>query len=248
MSIKNVIITGGTRGIGLGVVEKLADLGYNVAFTYRAEEKTAKEIVKKLRAQYPEQVFLVSKCDVSNMEDVRVVFDQFREDFNNPIDILINNAGITRDKLFVRMTEDDWNSVINTNLNSVYYTTKALINNFIINKTGNVINISSISEIYGNVGQANYSASKAGIIGLTKTLAKELGRKNIRVNAIAPGYIKTKMVAEVETNLLNKMIYDIPLKRLGSVEEVANVVAFLCSDASNYITGHVIHVDGGLTL
>lgn len=248
MKGEHVIITGGTRGIGLGILNKLAENGYNLAFTYKTDEEAAKRIIEELKDIYPEQIFLESRCDISDIEDVRKAFHLFKEGFSHNIDILINNAGITKDKSFPLLTEKDWKSVIDTNLSGVFNTTKVLIKDFIANGKGNIINISSISGVYGNIGQANYSASKAGVNGLTKTLAKELGRKNIRVNAIAPGYINTQMINDVHSDIMKKMVTDIPLKRLGTVQEVANVVKFLCSEESSYITGHILMVDGGLTL
>ena len=237
---KTAIITGATRGIGRGIAETFAKHGANVLFTYSSSSSLAKEIENHLSK---EGVFVKGfKSDASSFEDCQKLVDEITKQFE-VIDILINNAGITKDNLFLRMSEDDWNEVINTNLNGVFKISKLVVKGMLKSRWGRIINISSISGAMGNPGQTNYSASKAGVDAFTRSLAKELGSRNITVNSIAPGFIETDMTEGV---LDQEIIDKIPLKRAGRVEDVASLVNFLCSEESNYITGQTLVVDGGL--
>lgn len=245
---ENVFITGGSRGIGRAIVEELSDRGYNVCFTYLSNQQLAEKTVKYLKATYPQQDFLAVQCDVSDYQSCTNAIAQANIFFNQRIDILINNAGIIKDSMLFMLSKENWDIVINTNINSLYNVTHPLIYDFIKKKKGIIINISSVAGIYGNIGQTNYSTTKAGIIGFTKTLSKEAGRFGIRVNAIAPGFIDTEMVHSLNKDKLDELKGSIALKRPGQATEVAKVVAFLCSSDSSYITGQTIIVDGGLSL
>lgn len=240
---KVALITGATRGIGKQIAITLAKQGFDIALNYRTENDSLNETVKEIES-YGVRCLAV-KGDISNFEDCENMTKQVIEKLER-IDVLINNAGITKDMLFIRMKPEDFNQVIDVNLIGTFNMTKNVSQYMIKQRSGRIINISSVVGIHGNAGQANYSASKAGIIGLTKSLAKELAGRNILVNAIAPGFIETDMTSvlkdEVKTNIMNS----IPLKREGKPEEVANVVKFLASEDSSYITGQVISVDGGM--
>ena len=240
---KTAIITGGSKGIGKGIVEKFAQEGCNIAFTYLSSESSAIEVEKNAKS-YGVKV-IKYKSDASNFDQSSELIENVIKDFGS-YDILINNAGITRDNLLLRMDEDSWKKVIDINLNSCFNLTKCAIREFMKKKDGVIINISSIVGVKGNAGQSNYSASKAGINGFTKSVALELGSRNIRCNAIAPGFIETDMTSQGDGKLLESWIESIPLKRAGNVSDVANLCSYLASDKASYITGQIIKVDGGL--
>ena len=240
---KTAIITGGSKGIGKGIVEKFAQEGCNIAFTYLSSESSAIEVEKNAKS-YGVKV-IKYKSDASNFDQSSELIENVIKDFGS-YDILINNAGITRDNLLLRMDEDSWKKVIDINLNSCFNLTKCAIREFMKKKDGVIINISSIVGVKGNAGQCNYSASKAGINGFTKSIALELGSRNIRCNAIAPGFIETDMTNKGDGKLLENWIESIPLKRAGNVSDVANLCSYLASDKASYITGQIIKVDGGL--
>ena len=240
---KTAIITGGSKGIGKGIVEKFAQEGCNIAFTYLSSESSAIEVEKNAKS-YGVKV-IKYKSDASNFDQSSELIENVIKDFGS-YDILINNAGITRDNLLLRMDEDSWKKVIDINLNSCFNLTKCAIREFMKKKDGVIINISSIVGVKGNAGQSNYSASKAGINGFTKSIALELGSRNIRCNAIAPGFIDTDMTNQGDGKLLESWIESIPLKRAGNVSDVANLCSYLASDKASYITGQIIKVDGGL--
>ncbi len=237
------LITGATRGIGKGIAEVFAKQGSNIAFTYVSSEQKALEVEKEL-SQYGIKA-KGYKVDGALTGAVEQTVNKILEDFGT-VDILVNNAGITRDTLLMRMSEQQWDEVMNANLKSVFNFTKALQRTFLKTKAGSIINLSSVVGIKGNAGQANYSASKAGIIGLTKSVALELGSRNIRCNAIAPGFIETEMTDALDEKTVQGWREAIPLKRGGSAEDVANAALFLASDLSLYITGQVLQVDGGM--
>lgn len=240
---KNVIITGASRGIGRGVATVFAKNGANIAFTYLSSSEKAKSLENELTC------FGVKakgyKSDASNFISAQDLSKSVIEDFGS-IDVLVNNAGITKDSLLMRMTENDFNLVMQINMNSVFNMTKAVIKPMMKAKMGSIINMSSVVGVKGNAGQTNYSASKAGIIGFTKSTALELGSRNIRCNAIAPGFIETEMTESLEDEAINNWRNQIPLKRGGKPEDIANVSMFLASDLSSYVTGQVINVCGGM--
>lgn len=238
---KIAVVTGGSRGIGRACAIELAKSGYDIALTYAGNEEAANSTVEEIKKMGVNAKKY--KFDVSNKNECSSAIEQILKDFER-VDVLTNNAGITRDGLFMRMNSENWEAVINTNLNSAFYITNAIIKTMVKQRSGCIINMSSIVGIMGNAGQANYSAAKAGLIGLTKSLAKELGSRNIRVNAIAPGFIQTDMTKNLETE---KIAEHIPLKRLGMPEDIAKTVKFLAEDGT-YITGQVIGVDGGLVV
>ena len=245
-NIKKVaLITGATRGIGKQIAITLAKEGYNIALNYRKENEDL-ENAKKEIAELGVEVLAV-QGDVSNYEDCERFVKEIIEKFGH-IDVLVNNAGITRDCLLIRMKEEDFKQVIDTNLGGTYNVTKNVISYMMKAHSGRIINISSVVGIVGNAGQTNYSASKAGIIGFTKSLAKEVASRNILVNAIAPGFIETDMTGVLKEEIKNEIAKNIPMKRMGSAQEVAKVVKFLTSDDSSYITGQVINVDGGMVM
>jgi len=240
---KTALITGASRGIGKAIAKKYASHGANVAFTYLNSEDSAKALVEELKVY--EVTVKSYKSDASDYTQAEELISSVLEDFET-IDILINNAGITKDNLLMRMSEDQWDSVIGINLKSVYNLTKASIRPLLKNRNGSIINISSIVGVTGNAGQSNYSASKAGIIGFTKSIAQELGSRNIRSNAIAPGFIETDMTDELTEENKAEYLKNIPLKRLGAAEEIADVAVFLGSELATYINGQVLSVCGGL--
>lgn len=240
---KVCIVTGGAQGIGKSIVRKLASEGAKcviVDIDLQTAENTAKEIMSEFNVET-----LVFKVDVTNFAEVQSCVDETVKKFNK-VDILVNNAGITRDNLIIRMTEQEWDTVLNVNLKGCFNFIKAVSKYMIKQKGGRIINIASVVGLMGNPGQANYSASKGGLISLTKTLAKELASRNILVNAVAPGYIKTRMTEMLSEEQKRKLQEYIPLNRLGEPEDVANVVWFLCIEESSYITGQVISVNGGM--
>ncbi|CAG9361254.1 3-oxoacyl-[acyl-carrier-protein] reductase [Clostridium perfringens] len=242
---KVAIVTGGTRGIGRAIALKLADNGANIVINYRNSDKEAEEL-KAILEEKGVKVLTV-KCDISNFEDSKNLMDKCKEVFGK-IDILVNNAGITKDTLIMRMKEEDFDSVIDVNLKGTFNCAKHASAIMLKQRFGKIINMTSVVGIAGNVGQVNYAASKAGVIGLTKSLAKELGSRGITVNAVAPGFINTDMTASLSEKVKEEASKNIPLKRLGDPEDVANLVGFLASDAANYITGQVINVDGGMVM
>lgn len=238
-------VTGASRGIGRGIVEKLAEHGAHVAFTYRSSSAEAARIEEELRAKgVKAQAYQADAADYQAME--QVINDVVEK--MGTIDIVVNNAGITKDNLLMRMTEEMWDDVINTNLKSVFNVTKAVQRILLKQRSGSIINISSVVGNSGNAGQANYAASKAGINGFTKSVAKELGSRNIRCNSIAPGFIETEMTHGLNEEQKKIWLENIPLKRGGTPEDVANLVVFLASDMSAYITGQVINVCGGMQM
>ena len=242
---KCALITGATRGIGKQIAITLAKQGYNIALNYRKEneelENTKKEI-EKIGVQ-----IIAVKGDVANFEECENFVKQVIERFGQ-IDVLVNNAGITKDMLLMRMKKEDFEQVIDTNLVGTFNVTKNVVPYMMKARSGRIINISSVVGISGNAGQTNYSASKAGIIGFTKSLAKEIASRNILVNAVAPGFIETNMTDVLKDDVKQEIAKNIPLKRMGTTQDVANVVKFLASDDSSYITGQVINVDGGMLM
>ena len=242
---KTAVVTGGSRGIGLAIATKLAQGGANIAILYVGDESEGIKAKEEL-LQYGtkvEQYF----CDVSDFEASQKVVEQVIEEFGG-IDFLINNAGITRDKLILNMDEKDFDAVIGVNLKGTFNMIKHTYKHFMKKRFGRIVSTSSIVGINGNAGHANYSASKAGIIGLTKSVAKELAGRGVTANAVAPGYIGTDMTNVLSDKVKDAMKAQIPAKRIGTPEDVANVVAFLCSDEASYVTGEVIRVDGGLAM
>ncbi len=242
---KKAIVTGGTRGIGKAIVEQLVINGCNVVFTYHSSEESAKALENDLR-KYQRKVFGI-KADAAKFSEAEEAVKFTLENIKG-LDILVNNAGITKDNLLLRMSEDDFDAVINANLKSVYNYTKASLRTMIGQKAGKIINITSVVGIIGNAGQANYVASKAGVIGFTKSTAKELASRNINVNAIAPGFISTDMTNKLNDKQREAILTQVPLKKLGTPEDVAKVAIFLASSDADYITGQVISVDGGMVM
>jgi len=240
---KNVIITGASRGIGMGIAKVFAQHGANVAFTYSSSEAPALALEKELNNTGVKAK--AYKSNAASFKDCEELIAAVLEDFGG-IDALINNAGITKDNLLMRMGEDDFDTVIEINLKSVFNMTKAVQRTFLKQRKGSIINMSSVVGVKGNAGQANYAASKAGMIGFTKSVALELGSRNIRCNAIAPGFIETEMTAKLDEKTVQGWRDGIPLKRGGTPEDVANACLFLASDMSAYITGQVLSVDGGM--
>ena len=243
---KSAIVTGGTRGIGKAIVLELARRGANVAFNYSKSSDEAKKLKAEIEALGVKA--FAAQCDVADTAAAADFVGQVKEAFGT-IDYLVNNAGITRDQLILRMKEEDWDSVIDTNLKGAWNFSKAAVRPMMKNENGgSILNISSISGVVGMLGQSNYSASKAGMIGLTKSLAKEVASRKITVNALALGLIETEMATEMNAEYREKILAQIPLGRLGSVSEVAEIACFLLSDSANYITGQVIQSDGGLAM
>jgi 3-oxoacyl-[acyl-carrier protein] reductase len=240
---KNVIVTGGSRGIGKGIAELFAQHGANVAFTYNSSSSSSKELEEYLKTFGVKAKAYQS--DASDFDQAQKLADEVIKDFGS-IDVLINNAGITKDNLLMRMSVDDFDKVIKVNLNSVFNLTKAVLRPMLKQRHGSIINISSVVGIKGNPGQANYSASKAGIIGFSKSVALELGSRNIRSNVVAPGFIETEMTEKLDEKTLQGWRQAIPLKRGGQPEDIANACVFLASDMSTYITGQTLSVDGGM--
>ncbi len=239
---KSAIVTGGSMGIGTAIALKLAELGANVAINFRKHKEEAEEVIKKVKAMGRKG--LLVQADISNFEDAQKMVAQVKSEFGS-IDILVNNAGVNWDGVIWKMTEEQWDSVININLKGYFNYVRSVAPIFREQKSGKIVNVTSINGLRGKFGQANYSASKAGIIGLTKTVARELGKYGVNVNAVAPGLIETDMMKNADENVRNQAMADIVLQRMGQPEEVADVVAFLCSEQARHITGEVIKVDGG---
>jgi 3-oxoacyl-[acyl-carrier protein] reductase len=240
---KNVIITGGSRGIGKGIAEKFAQNGANIAFTNIEMSDESIELSKNLEKLGVKAKAYVS--DAADFEAAQKLADDVINDFGS-IDVLVNNAGITKDNLLMRMNEEDFDKVMKVNMNSVFNNTKAVLRPMLKQRSGSIINLSSVVGVKGNPGQSNYSASKAAIIGFTKSIALELGSRNIRCNAIAPGFIETEMTKALNDDQVNDWADNIPLKRTGQVDDIANTSLFLASDMSAYVTGQVINVCGGM--
>lgn len=240
---KVVLITGASQGIGKGIAIRCAKHGANIAFTHLSSPDKAKEVENELFA-----IGVKAKgyqSDASEFESSHKLVEDVMEDFGQ-IDVLVNNAGITKDGLLMRMSEQDWDDVLRVNLKSIFNMTKAVQRTMLKQRKGSIINLSSVVGVNGNAGQSNYSASKAGMIGFTKSIAKELGSRNIRSNAIAPGFIATKMTAKLDQDVVGNWVKEIPLKRAGTTEDVADVCVFLASEMSAYVTGQTIHVCGGM--
>ncbi|WP_297516821.1 3-oxoacyl-[acyl-carrier-protein] reductase [Flavobacterium sp.] len=240
---KVAIITGASRGIGSGIAKIFAQQGAHVAFTYSSSAESALVLEKELLAQGVKAKGYQSNA--GNFEEAQQLVDAVIADFGT-VDVLINNAGITKDNLLMRMSEEDFDKVIEINLKSVFNMTKAVQKIMLKNRNGSIVNMSSVVGVKGNAGQANYAASKAGMIGFTKSIALELGSRNIRCNAIAPGFIETEMTAKLNPDVVQGWRDSIPLKRGGTPEDVANACLFLASDMSAYVTGQVLNVDGGM--
>ena len=237
---RNVLVTGGAGGIGAAIVKSMHSLGANILISGTNEQK-----LEKLSNSFSNPL-LYFAADLRKREDIEKLVERTLKKFNNKLDILINNAGITRDNLTLRMKDSEWSDVINLNLNSSFYLTKFFVKNMIKNRYGRVINISSVVGSSGNLGQANYAASKAGIEGMSKSIALEVASRNITINCVAPGFIETDMTKNLLSKNEDALKRSIPMGRVGSPDEVANVVSFLASDVAGYITGQTIHVNGGL--
>lgn len=243
---RSAIVTGGTRGIGKAIVRELARRGANVAFNYAKSADEADKLKTEIEAMGVKA--FAAQCDVSNTESAAEFVKQAAAELGS-VDFLVNNAGITRDTLILRMKEEDWDAVVDTNLKGAWNFSKAVLRPMMKNENGgSILNISSISGVVGMLGQSNYSASKAGMIGLTKSLAKEIASRKITVNALALGLIETEMASEMNAEFREKILAQIPLGRLGNVDEVAQIACFMLSDAARYITGQVIQPDGGLAM
>ena len=240
---KVALVTGASRGIGKSCALELAKAGYDIAVNFAGNEEAANKTVEEIKALGVDAAAF--KFDVSKQEDAAKGVEAVLEKFGR-IDVLVNNAGITRDGLFMRMSAENWDAVINTNLSSAFYVSQPVVKVMMKQRSGAIINMSSVVGVSGNAGQANYSAAKAGLIGLTKTLAKELGSRGITVNAIAPGFIETDMTGVLSDDIKKNMLATIPLKRFGKAEEVAEVAVFLAKN--RYITGQVINIDGGMVM
>lgn len=242
---KVALVTGASRGIGAAIASKLASLGCDVAINYAGNIQKAEETLNAVKAYgVNAQIY---QANVANYEEVDAMTKQIIKDFGH-LDIIINNAGITSDNLMMRMDQDSFDSVIDVNLKGTWNVCKSITRPILKQRSGVIINLSSVVGINGNVGQVNYAASKAGVIGLTKSLAKEFAARNIRVNAVAPGYVKSDMTAKLSEEITEKVLENIPLGQLGEVEDIANAVAFLVSDDARYITGQVLVVDGGMAI
>ncbi|MHB1279333.1 MAG: 3-oxoacyl-[acyl-carrier-protein] reductase [Bacteroidia bacterium] len=243
---KVALITGASRGIGKGIAEHFAKEGAHVAFSYASSEEKAKALEKELQDTYGIKV-KGYRSNAAKFVEAEELVNAVLADFGQ-LDILVNNAGITRDTLLMRMSEEQWDEVIETNLKSAFNLTKAVLKPLLKQRSGSIINMTSVVGVMGNAGQANYAASKAGMIGFTKSIAKELGSRGIRCNAVAPGFIETEMTAALDEATLKGWREAIPLKRGGTPEDVANACVFLGSDMSTYITGQTLHVDGGMLM
>ncbi|MFT4826987.1 MAG: 3-oxoacyl-[acyl-carrier protein] reductase [Bacteroidia bacterium] len=243
---KTAIITGASRGIGKGIAEKYAEQGCNIAFSFASSVEKAKALEEELSSKYGVKA-KGFQSNAADFDSAQKLVDDVVSEFGR-IDILINNAGITRDNLLMRMSEEQWDEVMNVNLKSVFNLTKASLRTFLKQKSGSIINMSSVVGVMGNAGQGNYAASKAGIIGFSKSMAKELGSRNIRCNVITPGFIETEMTAELGEEALKKWTDGIPLKRGGTPDDVANACIYLGSDMSTYVSGQVLSVCGGMLM
>lgn len=242
---KSCLVTGGSRGIGKAIALTLAEFGANVAITYARSAEAAEAVKAELEAKGVNAKAI--QADAVDFNAAEMVVNEIVDDWGK-IDVLVNNAGITKDNLILRMNEEQWDAVINTNLKSIFNYSKVVARPMMKNRGGSIINISSVVGVSGNAGQSNYAASKAGIIGFTKSYAKELASRNIRANVVAPGYILTEMTEALDEKVLDGIKAETPLGRAGEAHEVANAVAFLASDMSSYITGDVLMVDGGMAM
>ena len=242
---KNVIVTGATRGIGKEIALTLAQNGANIAMNYRNLNSEVEDLINEIKSFGVD--VLAIKCDVSITDEVDNFVKEVKSHYNT-IDILVNNAGITKDGLILRMKEEDFDDVLDVNLKGTFNTSKAVSSIMVRQKYGKIINISSVVGISGNAGQCNYAASKAGVIGFSKSVARELASRNINVNVVAPGYINTDMTKNLPDKVKEEIIKSIPMKKIGDPKEVANLVLFLSSNLSDYITGQVINVDGGMVM
>lgn len=240
------LVTGASQGIGRAIALALARAGARIAVNFYPDQmENAEKVLKEI--QNEGRKALAVAADVSNRESVDRMIEEVVRCFGS-IDILVNNAGITRDQLLIRMKDEDWDAVINTNLNGVFYCTRAALRHMIKNRWGRIINISSVIGITGNIGQSNYGAAKAGIIGFTKCVAREVASRGINVNAVAPGFIETEMTKKINQQMIDELLRKIPLGRAGKPDEIAEVVVFLASSSADYITGQTIHVDGGMVI
>jgi 3-oxoacyl-[acyl-carrier protein] reductase len=244
---KVAIVTGGSRGIGEAIVRKFVEHGANVAFTYHSSADKANALAEELSASGGVMV-KGYQSDASSFSACVELIKNVTTDFGGRIDAVINNAGITKDNLLLRMSEEQWDTVIEVNLKSIFNMTKQVMRSMLKQQSGSIINITSVVGVSGNAGQANYAASKAGIIGFTKSIAKEIGSRSIRCNAIAPGFIQTEMTDGLNENLKATMLANISLKRLGKADEIADTCVFLASDLSTYMTGQTLIVDGGMSI
>ncbi len=242
---KTVFVTGASRGIGKEVALKFAENGYNVVMNYVSSKTNVEELKEEFESKGVKT--LIMQADVTDKEAIEQLVKKAIEEFGN-IDVLVNNAGITKDNLLMRMSEEEFDKVIEVNLKGTYIVTKAVTKYMMKKRKGSIINLSSVVGVVGNAGQCNYSASKAGIIGFTKSVAKELSSRNIRANAVAPGFIETDMTSVLSDEVKENIYNQIPLKRMGTAKEVANLIYFLGSNESGYITGQVINVDGGMVM
>lgn len=246
---KTAVVTGGSRGIGKAIALRFAEMGANIAIIYAGNEEAAQSVKSSIEStEFPSAVKAnIYRCNVGSYEEAECTVKQIIEDFGG-VDILVNNAGITKDGLILKMKEEDFDAVINVNLKGSFHMIKSLYSHMAKRKSGRIINISSVSALLGTAGQANYVSSKAGLIGLTKTVARELGARGITCNAIAPGYIETDMTASLKEELKQEYMEKIPMKHFGRPENIADAALFLASDMASYITGEVIRVDGGLCM
>lgn len=242
---KTALVTGASRGIGRAIALELAKEGMNVAVNYAGSEAKANSVVEEIKAGGGNAIAI--KANVASMEEVQGMIKEVVSTFGS-LEVLVNNAGITRDNLIMRMKEEEWDSVIDTNLKGVFNCTKSVTRQMMKQRYGRIVNVASVVGVAGNAGQANYVAAKAGVIGLTKTTAKELASRNITVNALAPGFIETDMTDELSDEVKSGMKGQIPLGRLGAAEDIAKATKFLVSDDANYITGQTLHIDGGMIM
>jgi 3-oxoacyl-[acyl-carrier protein] reductase len=245
LSGRLALVTGAGRGIGRATAIKLGSAGANVVVNYNTSEAPAAEVVAAIEGAGGKARAV--KADVSRNDEVELMMNSLLKEFGS-IDILVNNAGITRDNLMMRMSLDEWDAVIDTNLRSAYYCSRAVLRTMLRNRWGRIVSISSVSGLTGNIGQANYAAAKAGLLGLTRSLAREVGSRGITANAVAPGFIETDMTAALPAEVKDAMLKNIPFGRFGQPDEIANAVLFFCSDLASYITGQVVTVDGGMVM